>query len=88
VDNNSGNIYVTGSNTSGDTGDNYVTVKYSQHNYCTQTLDGDLNNDCKVDFTDLALLAQQWLNPFDFTDYATLANNWLECTLAYGVYCW
>ena len=85
---NSGNVYVTGSNTSGDTGDNYVTVKYSRHNYCTQALDGDLNNDCKVDFTDLALLAQQWLNPFDFTDYATLANDWLECNLAYGESCW
>jgi uncharacterized delta-60 repeat protein len=85
---NSENVYITGCNTSGNTGDNYVTVKYSRHNYCTQTLDGDLNNDCKVDITDLALLTQQWLNPLDFTDYATLAGNWLECNLAYGDSCW
>jgi subtilisin family serine protease len=82
------NVYVTGSNTYCATGDNYVTIKYGRHNYCTQQLDGDLNYDCKVDFADLALFAQQWLTPLNFTDYVTLSNNWLECNLAYGESCW
>ncbi len=28
---------------------------------CTKPIVGDLNNDCKVDFLDLAILASSWL---------------------------
>jgi hypothetical protein len=37
--------------------------------------EGDLNNDCYVDFKDFAILAATWLNDFD--DLAVLAANWL-----------
>jgi len=55
---------------------------------------GDLNDDCKVTFTDLQLFAERWLDPncaapgckFDLdsipgvslTDFAQLAGSWLE----------
>jgi hypothetical protein len=28
---------------------------------CQYTLKGDLNNDCKVDFSDFAIMASRWL---------------------------
>jgi hypothetical protein len=53
---------------------------------------GDFNNDCVVDYADLDVLAQQWLetvppalsadlsgdNKIDLNDYALLAGMWLE----------
>jgi len=51
---------------------------------------GDFNNDCVVDYPDLAILAGQWLggtgltadlnadSSVDFKDYALLADMWLE----------
>jgi uncharacterized delta-60 repeat protein len=62
---NSGNVYVAGY-----TYDNhyqvyefvdYVTIKYTQHDYCISPVIGDFNNDCKVDFADFAILAAKWL---------------------------
>ena len=41
---------------------------------------GDINEDCRVDFFDFAILAQQWLAGSDLEDVATLAGNWLVCT--------
>lgn len=40
---------------------------------------GDLNEDCRVDFVDFAILAQDWLAGSDWDDLATLAGNWLYC---------
>ncbi len=82
------NIYVTGYSYGSGTAYDYATIKYTQRNYCTQELDGDLDGDCKVDCRDLALLAQQWLDPFDFTDYAALAEDWLECNFFLEEECW
>ncbi|MBW8039449.1 MAG: hypothetical protein FVQ85_05565 [Planctomycetes bacterium] len=65
---NSGNLYVTGwSNgwSNGPTGYDYTTIKYSLYEYCTGPIEGDLNNDCKIDFIDLS----------------TLIGNWLKCNL-------
>src|SRR4030042_1244411 len=55
---------------------------------------GDLNGDCKVNFYDLAVFAEQWLdtggcshpacadldgiNRINLSDYALLAGNWFE----------
>jgi probable HAF family extracellular repeat protein len=39
---------------------------------CIQTIPGDINRDCKVDFTDLAILA----------------SNWLDCNLMSHSACW
>jgi len=41
--------------------------------------DGDINEDCMVDFVDFAILAQDWLAGSDWDDLATLAGNWLYC---------
>jgi len=41
---------------------------------------GDLNEDCRVNFVDFAILAQDWLAESDWDDLATLADNWLVCT--------
>lgn len=44
------------------TGKDYITIKYSKDDICQTEFDGDLNGDCKVDITDLALFAQHWLD--------------------------
>lgn len=41
---------------------------------------GDINHDCRVDFVDFAILAQDWLAGSNWDDLATLADKWLECT--------
>ncbi|MGA2916525.1 MAG: SBBP repeat-containing protein [Sedimentisphaerales bacterium] len=84
---NLGNVYVTGYSYSSDTGNDYLTIKYTQHNYCTSTA-GDLNGNCKVDFADYAILAQGWLAGNDWEDLAILADNWLECSYALQEDCW
>ncbi len=58
----SGNIYVTGYSGPGyDYPYHWTTIKYTQHDICLGEIEGDLNNDCKVDFADLAMLASHWL---------------------------
>ena len=60
---NSGNVYVTGqinytgSGTSGD----YGTIKYTPSYICTAKIIGDFDNDCNVDFSDLAEITSHWL---------------------------
>jgi hypothetical protein len=39
-----------------------------------------LNEDCRVDFVDFTILAQDWLAGSGWDDLITLADNWLECT--------
>jgi len=53
------NVYVTGRNLYYGTGgglSDYLTIKYSQ-----PRLTGDINSDCKVNFYDLKILCQSWL---------------------------
>jgi subtilisin family serine protease len=57
-------------------------------NYCTQAIDGDLDGDCRVDFFDYAIFANDWLIGSDLDDLAVLSNNWLECNLANHGACW
>lgn len=86
---NFGNVYLTGHSYRGLPYDNvYATIKYTQHNYCTEVLDGDSDGNCKVDIDDIALFADEWLDPFDFTDYAMLADDWLNCNFALQEDCW
>lgn len=44
---------------------------------CQYTLAGDLNDDCEVDFDDLAAMAGKWLVDVDFSHFADMAENWL-----------
>jgi len=60
-------------------GDGYVAIAAGEwHNValriktCTATIMGDVNGDCKVDFVDIALMAQ----------------NWLKCNIVPQELCW
>lgn len=54
------NVYVTGYSENGEK--DYATIRYSQSYDCTPEIEGDANNDCKVDITDLAEIAKHWLD--------------------------
>ncbi|HPS54242.1 MAG TPA: S8 family serine peptidase [Sedimentisphaerales bacterium] len=59
--------------------------------------DGDINNDCYVNYEDLYIIASTWLGSGDgdintdtdtnFEDYAILANQWLLCSDPLGLDC-
>ncbi len=44
--------------------------------------------DCKVNFTDFALLAEDWLESTYIEDLAELTEDWLECNFALQEDCW
>lgn len=79
---NSGNVYVTGHSASAGISDDFATIKYTQHGYCTSPIAGDLDTNCKVDFTDYAMLTQDWLTENDWNDLAALTSHWLQCNFA------
>jgi uncharacterized delta-60 repeat protein len=84
---NSGNVYVTGYAAAG-IGYDYATIKYTQHNYCTAAIAGDIDANCKIDFADYAMLANDWPTENDWNDLAVLTDNWLQCNLALPSDCW
>jgi uncharacterized delta-60 repeat protein len=81
------NIYVTGCDGSGISAD-FATIKYTQHGVCLGPVTSDLNDDCKVDFVDYAILAQNWLIEKDWDDLGILTDNWLECNYYLEEDCW
>jgi len=58
-----------------------LTLKYTQHNYCTSNF-GDLTGNCKVNFADYTILAQGWPVGYDWQDLVAFADNWLKCGYA------
>ena len=39
---------------------------------------GNFNDDCVVDYADLEIITDEWLNDYQFEDFASLADNWLK----------
>jgi len=86
---NSGNVYVTGLSYGGTVSDiDYVTIKYTQHDYCLNLLPSDYNKNCIVDFLDYAILAVSWLENYDYFDLDNFSQNWLDCNFALSEDCW
>jgi uncharacterized delta-60 repeat protein len=56
-----GNIYVIGRSYGIGTGQDFTVIKYSQSYTCQTEFEGDLNGDCRVDVSDIAIFAQRWL---------------------------
>ena len=83
-----GSIYVAGNSTSAIGDRDYAVVKYTQHNYCFESLAGDQNGDCKVQFADLAILADAWRAGYGLPDLGKLADDWLFCNFALEEECW
>jgi hypothetical protein len=70
-------------------GHTYTLTPYS----CTTPISSDLNDDCQVNFIDLAILAGEWIGNgggegFDLDDLAQLAADWLECNRNPVSECW
>lgn len=57
-------IYVTGSSETSENNSDYATIKYTfiLPNLCPNPPAGDLDGDCQVSFSDLAILAEDWLS--------------------------
>jgi PA14 domain/Glycosyl hydrolases family 2, TIM barrel domain len=41
-------------------------------------LNGDLDNNCYVDISDLRIMAADWLNDYTFIGFAEIASDWLQ----------
>ncbi len=67
IDNNN-KIYVTVSDASSGTLNDFVTLRYSPSLACTANLDGDLDDNCRIDFADYAVLAGNWLEDSTSTE--------------------
>jgi len=65
-----------------------IVADYDTGSFCINRPAADLNDDCKVDFFDFAVLAEDWLGNYDLSDLATLAEDWLECNLEPPEACW
>jgi uncharacterized delta-60 repeat protein len=78
----SGNVYVTGWSVGSGTNADYTTIKYTQHDSCTSPFPADYDGNCKVNFTDFAMLAENWQESTYFEDLAEFGEDWLECSFA------
>jgi hypothetical protein len=68
-------------------GDNSLLLSYSRVGVAKKqvpvnklfrcNLTGDFSGDCSVDFKDLRILAEDWLDEYNFTDFSGMASNWL-----------
>ncbi len=85
---NLGNVCVTGYNEGIGNLEDFLTIKYTQHDYCIGQIGSDFDDNCKVDFIDFSLLAEAWFFNYNFADLATFADEWLKCNFALEEDCW
>jgi hypothetical protein len=64
--------------------DTYDDLKYA-YAYCGYVLDGDRNDDCKVELRDFVVLVSGWQVSYDMNDLAEMTANWLiDCDVIPG----
>lgn len=83
-----GNVYVTGMSHNVPYKSDCATIKYTQHGYCTDFIEGDFDNSCRVDLVDFTMMGESWLDVYNLSDLATLAEYWLTCKFALEEDCW
>ncbi|MCE5341328.1 MAG: hypothetical protein LLF92_09430 [Planctomycetaceae bacterium] len=44
----------------------------------TDVMTGDFNEDCSIDFYDIAYIGDSWMNEYDMLDLKDISGNWLE----------
>lgn len=44
----------------------------------TDVMPGDFNDDCAIDFYDLAYIGESWMNEYNMLDLKDISDNWLE----------
>jgi hypothetical protein len=44
----------------------------------TDLLAGDYSEDCQVNFDDLVVIGEAWMNEYDMLDLKDVSDNWLE----------
>jgi len=57
--------------------------------FCTNQIPSDLDENCKVDFLDYAIFADEWKNgTLDLIDVAEFTLDWLTCNRSPAGQCW
>lgn len=59
--------------------DNFDSVEYFHIYDCNETIPGDLNEDCYVDFRDYGIVVSSWPTGIDFSAILQLAEQWCDC---------
>jgi len=57
----------------------FDSVEYFHVYDCNETIPGDLNADCYVDFRDYSMLVSSWPTTIDFSSILQLAEQWCGC---------
>ncbi|MHC4742487.1 MAG: hypothetical protein ACYS8Z_11285 [Planctomycetota bacterium] len=59
--------------------DTFDSVEYFHIYDCNETIPGDLNEDCYVDFRDYSIVVSSWATGIDFSAILQLAEKWCDC---------
>ena len=55
---------------------------------CSAPPTADVSGNCKVDFVDFAMLAEDWQDTTNFEDLGDMASQWLTCGYDIQSFCW
>lgn len=55
---------------------------------CSTPPTADISGNCKVDFVDFAMLAEDWQDTTNFEDLGDMASQWLTCGYDIQSFCW